>query len=57
METSISSPKEVKYPYPCGDCIVKAMCKRELFNDSCDEYFEWFVDNITFEEDEDGNES
>ena len=56
-ETSISSAKEIEYAYPCEDCIVKTICRRDLFIDSCDEYFEWFVDNITFEEEEDGNES
>jgi hypothetical protein len=35
-----------EWPYPCGECIVRAMCKRELFGDSCIEYFEWFIENL-----------
>ena len=57
METSTSSPKEIEHPYPCKDCIVKAICSKDLFVTTCDEYFEWFTDNLIFGEDEDGNES
>jgi len=56
-ETSTSSPKEIKYP--CKDCVVKAICSRDLFVTTCDEYFEWFTDNliVEYKEGEDGNES
>lgn len=57
METS-KSFKE--WLYPCTECIVRAMCKKELFGDSCDEYFEWFVEKTILsgeDGEENGNES